>query len=122
MRGLTALVLAVCTVFSVGAAEYSISMSPPATGLDLLKALQRQEQSLKNSRGAQALADTVMAKGYVAGVANALGESTICPPGKRFGDDFYIAVTSYLEQHAAALNGPPYPLVKQALMSAYPCK
>lgn len=117
-----AALIAVLFACSATAAEYQISVDPPATGYELLKALVREEQSVKNERGVQAMAETVMAKGYIAGLANALAESQICPPGKIFSTNFYLAVRAYLEQNTALLGGPPYPLVKQALLVAFPCK
>lgn len=105
---------------SAWAAEYS--MTPPTTGYELLKALQREDLSVKNSRSIQAVVNTVMAKGYIAGMANVLGESQICPPGMALSENVYVAVRAYLEQHTAQLSGPPYPLVKQALIEAFPCK
>lgn len=121
MRGLLALALALVAASS-NAAEFDLSVHPPSTGFDLLRALQREEQSVKNSRGVQALTDTVFAKGLIYGMASTLtdpGMGATCVPV--FSNDVVLAVRAYLEQHTAALSGPPYPLVKQALIDAYPC-
>jgi len=114
-----ALLIACC---AAQGAEFTVT--PPATGYELLKQLQQDSEFRTSKAGMNEIAVFSMVRGYVFGLADAMtGDKVICPmipPTTR--SSVLVVVRAYLEQNTDRLSMPAGDLIAQALRKAFPCQ